>query len=233
MTSIVSMRICYWCGNEVLASDGAKEHIVPKALLKDVASDVDISEFIIPAENVHKICNQTLGNKYEHDFCQILFHYSLGDQKAHKHNESKVRNLKRNLIYAKNQFNRMRRTEAVTVISLTSSEKKAFEECIKKILKGIYFKVFDQYLDLGEEFFLKINLNTFNIEHDSVAREQVKEIASLFGQKGFKGNEVFKYRLNKVENRPSSVWEFLFYDRFPVYMFLIHKSDKEGFNWIH
>jgi hypothetical protein len=112
---------------------------------------------------------------------------------------------------------------------LTASDKKAFEECIKKIIKGLYFKENGQYLDLEREWTAKVVWNTFNLEHDATAQNQVKLFLEMLGSDPFQGNDVFKFRFKKVENGQSSVWEFLFYDRFPVYAFLIHKDEKQGF----
>ncbi len=47
----------------------------------------------------------------------------------------------------------------------------------------------------------------------------------------FSGNSVFEYRFAKAtDSFDTSLWELLFYHRFPVYLFLIHKNDKGGFN---
>lgn len=224
------MAICYWCGKEVLNGEGAREHIIPRTLLQDVADDV--GDLVIPAENAHRACNKTLADTYEHDFCQIIFHYSIGDPKAQKHSDSKKRNLERQLTYAENQFKKMRLNGGRTEIELTISDKKAFEECIKKIIKGLYFKEKGRYLDLQDEWSLRTVWNTFNIEHDSTAWTQAKAFLELLGAESFKGNDVFKFRSKKVNDGASSVWEFLFYDRFPVYLLLIHKDEKAGFNGI-
>lgn len=221
------MSICYWCGKEVEEGKGAREHIVPRTLLQDVTGD--ISEFVIPPENSHEACNKMLADTYEHDFCQTIFHYSLSDQNAKKHSESKVRNLKRKLVYAKNQFSKMRTDGNRTEIQLSASDKKTFEECIKKIMKGLYFKQVGQYLDLEGEYSIRIVWNTFNIEHDAIAQEQVKKFLELLGDQNFRGNDVFKFRFKKVEDGHSSLWEFLFYNRFPVYLFLVHKDERSGF----
>src|ERR1035437_11121342 len=132
------MAICYWCGKEVLEGEGAREHIVPKTLLQDVEDD--ISNFIISAENAHEICNKALGDNFEHNFCQIIFHYSAGDPRAAKHTTSKIRNLKRRIRYAWNQFGKMRNVGNGVMIGLDATDKKSFEMITKKILKGFYFK---------------------------------------------------------------------------------------------
>lgn len=221
------MSICYWCGKEVLDGEGMREHIVPKTLLQDVSDDV--SDFILPAVNAHKVCNKTLGDNYEHDFCQIIFHYSADDPRAAKHIASKVRNLERCKRYAWNQFRKMRTDGYRTEIQLSTSDKKAFEECVKKIVKGLYFKQVGRYLDLEGEYSARIVWNTFNVEHDVVTREQVKKFLGLLGSQNFLGNDVFKFRFKKIENGNSSLWEFLFYNRFPIYLFLIHKDESSGF----
>jgi hypothetical protein len=219
------MPVCYWCGEEVREGQGAREHIVPATLLQDVSGD--ISDFVIPKENAHQSCNQMLGRSYEHDFCQLIFHYSFGDPKAQKHNDSKIRNLQRMLNYAANQFARMQQKGNHTQITLSDNDKKSFEESIKKILKGLYFKKFNQYLDLEDEYSIRIIWNTLNIEHDRSAKEQVKQFLALLNDEPFQGNEVFKFRFKKTQDASSYIWEFVFYDRFPVYVFLIHKNDKQ------
>lgn len=221
------MAICYWCGKEVLEGEGAREHIVSKTLLQDVTSD--ISDFVVPAENAHEVCNRMLANTYEHDFCQIIFHYSIDDQKAQLHNGSKKRNLERRLNYAANQFKKMRLNGNYTEIMLFDSDKKSFEECVKKIIKGLYFKDKKQYLDLEKEWFLRIIWNTINFESDATAQAQAEAFLELLGGDPYRGNDVFKFRFKGVESGLSSVWEFVFYDRFPVYAFLVHKSEKDGF----
>lgn len=221
------MANCYWCGKEVLNGEGAREHVVPHTLLQDITDGV--GDLVIPAENAHKSCNKMLADTYEHDFCQIIFHYSIGDPKAQKHSDSKKRNLERRLTYAANQSKKMRLNGGRTEIELTASDKKAFEECIKKIVKGLFFKEYDQYLNLEDEWSLRIVWNTFNLEHDSVAQGQVKAFLELLGNEPFQGNDVFKFRFKKVDDGASSVWEFLFYNRFPVYLFLIHKDERAGF----
>jgi hypothetical protein len=221
------MAICYWCGQEVANGEGAREHIVPHTLLQDTADD--ISDFVLPVENAHETCNQMLAKKYEHDFCQTIFHYSANDPRAQKHVASKLRNLQRKLKYAANQFKKMRLNGNRTEIALSATDKEAFEQCIRKIIKGLSFKNSGQYLDLDDEWSVRIIWNTFNLEHDATAQEQVKSFLELFGNEPFNGNDVFKYRFRKVEDGLSSIWEFLFYDRFPVYAFLVHKNEKSGF----
>jgi hypothetical protein len=51
----------------------------------------------------------------------------------------------------------------------------------------------------------------------------------LLGGDAFQGNDVFKYRLKKVDDGLSSVWEFLFYDRFPGYVFFDSREREEWF----
>ena len=140
------MGICYYCGKIVSNGEGSREHIILKVLLKDV--DGDWSDFIIPKENAHQKCNKFLADNYEHDFCQIIFYYSFGDKKAIKHNESKKRNLKERINYAKNQFKKMKMADNRTEIQISQQEKIAFEECIKKIIKGLFLKNRGKYLDL-------------------------------------------------------------------------------------
>ncbi|HVY72694.1 MAG TPA: hypothetical protein VG984_01420 [Candidatus Paceibacterota bacterium] len=221
------MSVCYWCGREVEEGKGAREHIVPHALLQDTTENV--SGLVIPAENAHEVCNRMLADTYEHDFCQIIFHYSAGDPKAQKHSDSKKRNLERRLTYAANQFKKMRLKDGRTEIELSASDKNAFEECVKKIIKGLYFKQASQYLDLDKEWSIRIVWNTFNLEHDVTAQAQTKAFLELLGGDPLKGNDVFKFRFKKVDDGVSSIWEFLFYDRFPVYAFLIHETEKSGF----
>jgi len=220
------MAICYWCGKEVQEGGGAREHIVPRTLMQDVTGD--ISGFIIPSENSHEVCNKMLAGTYEHDFCQIIFHYSADDPKAKKHSDSKKRNLESKLTYATNQFKKMRLNGDRTEIALSASDKKAFEECVKKIIKGLYFKQGGQYLDLEDEYSVWIVWNTFNLEHDPIAQGQVKKFLELLGEGNFQGNDVFKFRSKRVEDSSSYIWEFLFYERFPVYLFLIHKNDRHA-----
>lgn len=221
------MAICYWCGKKVIERKGAKEHIVPHTILRDTTDD--ISEFVLPAENVHETCNQMLAKKYEHDFCQIIFHYSASDSIAKKHTASKLRNLKRKLTYTANQFEKMRLNGDRVEIMLSATEKEAFEQCIQKIIKGLSFKQTGQFLDLGDEWFVRIIWSTLNVEHDPSAQTKVKEFLALLGSDPLIGNKVFKYRVKKVEDGLSSIWEFLFYERFPVYVFLVHKSERAGF----
>src|SRR5581483_11702267 len=138
------MNICYWCGKEVLDNEGAREHIVPKAILKDV--DGDLSGFIIPKENAHKSCNNSLGNVHEHDFCQILFNYTVDDPNAKKHSESKINNLKLKISYALRQFKRMRLIGNVTQVIMTEDEKENFSKVLLKIVKGLFFKQKSKFL---------------------------------------------------------------------------------------
>ena len=222
------MAICYWCGKEVLEGEGAREHIVPKTLLQDVPDDV--SGFILPAENAHKACNKLLGDNYEHDFCQIIFHYSAGDPRAAKHTASKIRNLKRRIRYAWNQFGKMRNVGDGVMIGLDAKDKKSFEAIIKKILKGIYFKREGKYLDTDSEYTVKIVWSTLNLEKDGASANQTKSFVEMLKDIPFVGNSVFEYRFAKATGSvDTSLWEFLFYHRFPVYLFLVHKNDKSGF----
>lgn len=222
------MAICYWCGKEVVGGEGAREHIIPETLLQDDSSDH--SEFILPAENAHKVCNKALGDNYEHDFCQIIFHYSAGDPRAAKHTASKVRNLKRRIRYAWNQFRKMRNVGDGVIIRLDAKDKKAFETIIKKILKGIYFKREGKYLDTDDEYTVKIVWSTLNLEKNGASANQVKAFLEMLNSLRFSGNSVFEYRFAKATGSvDTSLWEFLFYHRFPVYLFLVHKNDKDGF----
>ncbi len=222
------MATCYWCGKEVLDDEGAREHIVPKTLLQDFSGD--ISEFVLPAENAHKVCNKSLGDNYEHDFCQIIFHYSAGDARAAKHTASKIRNLKRRLRYAWNQFGKMRKVGDGVMIGLDATDKKSFEMIIKKILKGLYFKREGKYLDTDNEYVVKIVWSTFNLERVEAAANQTKIFLTMLNSLPFSGNSVFEYRFAKATGSvDTSLWEFLFYHRFPVYLFLVHKNDKNGF----
>ena len=126
------MGICYYCGEIVLTGKGAREHIVPKTLLKDV--DGNWADFIISKENAHQKCNKFLADNYEHDFCQILFNYSIDDKNAQKHVESKKRNLKSRLEYAKNQFSKMKLVGNLTQVTMTEEEKNSFKEILLKII---------------------------------------------------------------------------------------------------
>ena len=222
------MAICYWCGREVSEGEGAREHIVPKTLLQDFSGD--ISEFVLPAENAHKACNKLLGDDYEHDFCQIIFHYSAGDPRAAKHTASKIRNLKRRIRYAWNQFGKMRKVGDGVMIGLDAKDKKSFETIIKKILKGIYLKRGGKYLDTDDEYTVKIVWSTLNLEKDGASANQVKAFLGMLNSLPFSGNSVFEYRSAKAaDSVDTSLWEFLFYHRFPVYLFLVHKNDQSDF----
>ncbi len=222
------MAICYWCGKEVLENEGAREHIIPKTLLRDVSGDT--SEFILPAENAHTACNKVLGDNYEHDFCQIIFHYSAGDPRAAKHTASKIRNLKYRIRYAWNQFRKMRKTGNGVMIGLDTKDKESFETIIKKILKGLYFKREGKFLDTDDEYVVKIVWSTLNLEKDEASANQTKLFLEMLNNIPFSGNSVFEYRFAKATGSvDTSLWELLFYHRFPIYLFLIHKSDKSGF----
>lgn len=222
----MSTDICYWCGEPIKDGEGNREHLVPKTILQDAG--VDISEFIALA---HKSCNSFLADNYEHDFCQIIFHYAAGDPRAAKHTASKLRNLKRHLRYAWNQFRKMRTAGNMTIVDLDEKEKSSFEMIIKKILKGLYFKLNGKYLDTDNEYIVKIVWSTLNLEKDEAAANQTKMLLSVLNGAVFAGNSVFEYRFKKADDSTemTSVWEFLFYHRFPVYLFLVHKNDKEGF----
>lgn len=219
------MALCYWCGVDVADGDGAREHIIPRTLLQDVSGDT--SEFIIPAENSHEKCNHDLAHKYEHDFCQIIFHYSYDDPKARKHCESKIRNLERRMVYASHQFKKMRKRENCTEIELSAVDKRAFEECIKKIIKGLFFKKIGRYLDLDNEYSFGIVWGTLNREYDNDALEQAKKFSELLGDEAFRGNNVFKFRFKQIVDGQSFLWELVFYDRFPAYAVLFYKDEKK------
>jgi len=222
------MSICYWCGKKVLDNEGSREHLVPRTILQDSKSD--ISNFIIPKTNAHELCNSFLAEKYEHDFCQILFHYSFGDQRAAKHNQAKIRNLKRRLQYTKNQFSKMKKINSRTEIKISKKEKIAFKKIIEKIIKGLYFINKNHYLDTEREFSLKTIWNTLNIEHDEQSKNQVKIFLEQLNDQEFIGNDIVKYRFKKAVDGDSYIWEILFYDRFPIYSFLFNKNDKHIFN---
>jgi hypothetical protein len=223
------MAICYWCGKEVLDGEGAREHVIPRTLLQDVSDDV--SAFILPAENAHATCNKALGDNYEHDFCQIIFHYSVDDPRAAKHVTSKIRNLKRRIHYAWNQFGKMRKVSNGVIIGLDAKDKESFETVIKKILKGLYFKREGKFLDADDRYAIKIVWNTLNLEKDRFSANQAKLFLETLNNIPFSGNSVFEYRFAKaVDSVDTSLWELLFYHRFPVYLFLIHEKDKSSFN---
>ncbi len=221
------MSICYWCGKEVLNNQGGKEHIVPKTLLKD--TEGDLSDFIIPKENAHKSCNNSLGNNHEHDFCQILFNYTIDDPKAKKHVESKTKNLKSKISYAVNQFKKMKLVGSVTQVIMTEDEKNNFSKILIKIIKGLFFKQKGKFLDLEKEYSLQYDWSTFNLENDQTAKNKTIEYLKLMNTQKFIGNDVFKYRFAETVDGNSSLWEFVFYNRLPAYIFLIHFGDKEGF----
>lgn len=222
------MATCYWCGKEVLDGEGAREHIVPKTLLQDFYGD--ISEFVLPAENAHKMCNKLLGDNYEPDFCQMIFHYSAGDARAAKHTASKIRNLKRCVHYAWNQFGKMQKVGNGVMIDLDKKDKESFEMIIKKILKGLYLKQTRKFLDIDNEYAVKIVWNTLNIEKDEVSVNQTKSFLEMLNSIPLSGNSVFEYRLAKASGSvDTSLWELLFYHKFPVYLFVVHKDDKGGF----
>ncbi len=224
------MNVCYWCGELVLPGLGGREHLVPKAMLQDALS-VDLSDFIVSKKNSHKKCNNDIAAKYEHDFCQILFHSAFGDVNAEKHSQSKIRNLEYRPNYLLNQFRKIIvRTDSVAFI-LGDSEKKSFEQCIIKILKGLYFKHFSRYLDLSSEYKAKIIWSTINLERDSFQFENASRLSSLLGGVNFVGNVVFKFRFQKCRDSNSFFWEFCFYDRFPVYIYLINKDDGHLFHF--
>ena len=222
------MNVCYWCGKEVLVNEGGKEHIVPKTLFKDI--NTDLSGFIIPKENAHKACNNSLGNNYEHDFCQILFNYTIEDPAAKKHVESKIKNLKSKTEYAANQFKKMKLVGNVTQVFMTEDEKNNFSKILIKIMKGLFFKQKSKFLDLEKEYSLQYDWSTFNLENDETAKSRTAEYLKLINNKQFIGNNVFKYRFSEVSDGNSSFWEFVFYGRLPAYIFLIHFGDKEGFS---
>lgn len=225
MTNIAT---CYWCGKEVLVGEGAREHIVPKTILQDASGD--ISDFILPAKNAHMACNKALGNNYEHDFCQIVFYYSAGDSRAAKHTASKVRNLQHCINYARNQFRKMQKVEKGVLVSLGTKDKESFEITIKKILKGLYLKREGKFLDTDNKYTVKIVWSTLNLEKDGASAAQTKLFLEMLNNISFSGNSVFEYRFAKAtDGVDTSLWELLFYHRFPIYLFLVHKDDKSGF----
>lgn len=212
----------------MLNGEGAREHIVPRTLLQDVHGD--ISEFILPAENAHAICNKALGDNHEHDFCQIIFHYSAGDPRAAEHTASKIKNLKYHIRYAWNQFRKMRKVSNGVMIDLDTKEKESFETIIKKILKGLYFKREGKFLDTDDEYIVKTVWSTLNLEKDRASADQTKLFLEMLNGIPYSGNSVFEYRFAKATGSVNtSLWELLFYHRFPVYLLLVHKNDKSGF----
>jgi hypothetical protein len=218
------MNICYWCGKTVLEGEGGKEHIVPETLLKDV--EEDHTDFIIPKENAHAKCNNLLGNNYEHDFCQILFNYTVDDKNAKKHVASKTRNLKSKIEYAQKQFGKMKLVGNLTQVNISEQEKENFGRVLVKIIKGLFFINKKIFLDLEDEYSLQYDWSTFNLEHDEIARSKTSEYLKLISNRLFVGNKVFKYRFAETSDGKSSLWEFVFYNRFPAYVFLIHFNDK-------
>lgn len=221
------MGICYYCGNMVPTRKGSREHIVPRALLKDV--DGDWSDFVIPKENAHQKCNKFLADRYEHDFCQILFYYTFDDKNAQKHVASKMKNLKYKLQYARKQFDKMELANNLTQVDITDKEKKSFKEILLKITKGLFFKQKNAFL-VGKEYGWRYCWDTFNLEHDQLAKNKVAKYLKLISSRKFIGNSVFKYRFVEVVDSKSSMWELLFYNRFPAYIFLIHSDDEAYFN---
>jgi len=228
MPNNTNQHICYWCGLEVKKGEGGREHIIPITILQD--SENDISDFILPKENAHKECNKMLADNYEHDFGQIIFHYSHGDPRAKKHVESKIRNLKRKPKYVRNQFAKMRKSGNHVEIELSKKERESFEKVIEKIIKGLYLKRFGQFLDLKKEYRLKINDQTMNLEKVPAQRLNTSSFLKLINSVQSNGDDIFKYRVRKTEDGNSYLWELVFYNRFPIYMFLIHRGDEWAFN---
>lgn len=219
------MNVCYWCGREVLDSEGSREHLIPRTLLQDTNEDINC--FVIPKENAHKKCNQFLGDNYEHAFCQILFHLTLDDKNAEKHVASKVRNLRLKTNYAQNEFKKMELVNNLTRISISENEKDSFEEMLKKITKGLFFKQNETFLDIENEYSLQYDWVPFNLECDELSRNRTKKYLQYINDQNFVGNDIFKYRFKKTVPGKSLLWEFLFYDRFPAYVFLMHSDDKK------
>ena len=110
-------------------------------------------------------------------------------------------------------------------------KKMHFEIIIKKILKGLYFKREGRFLDTDKEYTVKIVWSTINLERETGAANQVKAFLETLKGALFAGNTVFEYRSIKANDstKMTSLWEFLFYHRFPVYLFLVHKDDRAGF----
>ena len=122
----------------------------------------------------------------------------------------------------------MRKVDGRTEIRILDSEKTAFEMCVRKIIKGLFFKKFEQYLDLEQEYSAAIDCITFNIEYDTGAQIKVAEYLKFLNDQQFRGNDVFKYRFKHCEGGVSSLWEILFYDRFPIYIVLMQKDELEA-----
>ncbi|HCH59044.1 MAG: hypothetical protein UT66_C0040G0004 [candidate division CPR2 bacterium GW2011_GWC1_39_9] len=220
-------NVCYLCGELVAPSEGGREHIIPKTILQD--STGEISDFIIAKENSHAKCNKEIGDKYEHDFCQIISHYSIDEPKAKKHIESKISNLKQKPEYLRNQFSKMRKVGDKTEINFAGKELISFKKVVKKIIKGLYFKNTNQFLDIKNDYRVEIIWSTLNLEHLEVEKQKVISFLSQIGDVVPVGNNIFKYRFKKAVDGKSYVWELVFYDRFPIYCLLIHKDDLSSF----
>lgn len=222
-----NLNICYWCGLKVNKDEGAREHLVPRTILQDAT--IDISNLIISKENAHKKCNQYLANNFEHDFCQMVFFFGLDDKKAAKHNQSKITNLENKKIYVANQFKRMEKRNGNTVYHPTNEENNSFNKVIEKIVKGLFFKIFNDYLDLKSVYTLTIDREVQNIERVRVVKDKVVAFLKLINDIEFSGNDIFKYRYKKVEDGKSMIWELLLYNRFPIHCYLVHKDDEYAF----
>jgi len=222
-------NICYWCGNVVNLEEGSREHLVPYTILKDVPNDIDTSELIISRENSHKKCNKSLADNFEHDFCQMIFLYGANDRKAIKHNKSKVNNLEKKKRYLKNQFSKMSKKDGNTIYQPSVEEDESFNQVIRKIIKGLYLKNFNQFLDLEFSYKLEIDRETQNLERDLNARSKVIKFLKLINKEKFIGNDVFSYRFKKAIDGKSLIWELLFYKRFPINCYLIHRDDEYAF----
>lgn len=221
--------ICYWCGEEVKTGEGNREHLVPFTMLQDLDGTTDTSNLILPKENVHKKCNKYLANNYEHDFCQMIFMYGFGDINATKHNLAKIKNLENKKIYLKNQFGRMKKSDGKTTYQPTVEEDNSFNQVVRKIVKGLYFKNNFKFLDLESTYTLEIDRDTQNLEKSESAKQKVIKFLNFINDIDFIGNEVFKYRYKQAVNGKSTIWELLFYNRFPIHCYLIHKEDEYAF----
>ena len=188
-----------------------------------------ISNLIVQKDNAHKKCNTYLSDNYEHDFCQMIFMYGFGDKKATKHNLAKVKNLENKKLYLKNQFDRMKKSDGRTTYQPTVDEDNSFNQVVRKILKGLYFKNNLKFLDLESTYRLEIDRDTQNLEKSESAKQKVIKFLHFINDIVFIGNKVFKYRYKQAVDGKSIIWELCFYNRFPIHCYLIHKDDEYAF----